>query len=1157
MVIEQVCIHRVLELQLDQLVRGVAVAGASPRIDALANGPAGVGLQHVALEAAVPQRGLGRIHVLGVVDGDQITGEQSEQVGHVTVLVVRLVAADGGSILLLAERTFEVPFLDLAGVADLDRLEQALGAAPGTVGVRIGEVAVVALGPVVGRAVGGIADQTVRISLGLGRLDGVVEHLPHERALVRVAVGAQRALFGRVRDAGSQAVTGAGASLVQHVVDVEVRFLLEQRVHAIKQGRVAGVLVRLVHVLQDPRHGGRAPTPRERLTGCSPAVSGVLGVGHVALALADRRGLGVRRLRARVDLGGHTAGLDQTLHILDERLGELSHVGRIGRPVVHLEVHVHVEVGAPRRVAVGVVARGDRPDALQVAGQLTVLTGGADGQVAAVLVHQRLQLALLRGGCGAPLVRLEQRVGGDGAVGAVAGLAQIDLHAVVDGGMIVDVRFLDGGVALVGGVLHDLGDAGVHLGGGFAGAVGRILLLVVRRGGDVQRDRLRVGDLQRSAVGAFGERALTVVEDDLDLRVVQQAVVAESALDGERVTLDRRGFAGLGVVRVGRHADVEVQLAGFAGREAGDHDIVGVRREVFACVGDAVMLERDVGLALAQVQVAAVFGDGRVVEPVVEVDVAPVQVVALLGRVLAAGQVAGIDRLGAVRELLVERAQRGAVLTLGLVVAAVVAGRGSGAAGPQRLLVEGDAFTADLAPDGAADLAVAERQGGLLPTVVVGVAVIAAGGGGGVSLRRGLLVPQPVVFAGVTVSTVLDTGDDIGVERSGDFGVLVVLHGNRVYADAGTIESAGVDGVVILTVAFGQRLDRAVGRAGGLDHESGLVERLALLVLDLGRAFDAQRVCLRLLGDGQGRLHGLGGAGQRCDFLAAETHVGLVELAQGQRDLLLGGVGAELGELCLDDVGHVEQNLLGVARFDGHAIGILLRSISERMGRRGLRGIGHLEVRAVRPRGIVGVAGSGAGAPRRVNSDHLDLIGGRGGLVCTGVAQIRQGEDGVLGRRGVIGQVERHQTHLGVCDIVDVGGLELLTEVAVIAFRLQRADIGRSVLLLVLLAGPCLQRGVGGGLEIVLGGHGNGQLRSHVCGRAVQGRRAFGTGETNLGLLGLAHGQGDDLLAFGELLAHDFGHIYGDLLGIGGNHGDGVARVNRRTVLERLGLGDE
>ena len=146
MVIEQVCIHRVLELQLDQLVRGVAVAGASPRIDALSNGPAGVGLQHVALEAAVPQRGLGRLHVLGVVDGDQITGEQSEQVGHVTVLVVRLVAADGGSILLLAERTFEVPFLDLAGVADLDRLEQALGAAPGTVGVRIGEVAVVALG---------------------------------------------------------------------------------------------------------------------------------------------------------------------------------------------------------------------------------------------------------------------------------------------------------------------------------------------------------------------------------------------------------------------------------------------------------------------------------------------------------------------------------------------------------------------------------------------------------------------------------------------------------------------------------------------------------------------------------------------------------------------------------------------------------------------------------------------------------------------------------------------------------------------------------------------------------------------------------------------------------------------------------------------------
>ena len=153
-----------------------------------------------------------------------------------TVLVVRLVAADGGSILLLAERTFEVPFLDLAGVADLDRLEQALGAAPGTVGVRIGEIAVVALGPVVGRAVGGIADQTVRISLGLGRLDGVVEHLPHERALVRVAVGAQRALFGRVRDAGGQAVTGAGAGLVQHVVDVEVRFLLEQRVHAIKQG---------------------------------------------------------------------------------------------------------------------------------------------------------------------------------------------------------------------------------------------------------------------------------------------------------------------------------------------------------------------------------------------------------------------------------------------------------------------------------------------------------------------------------------------------------------------------------------------------------------------------------------------------------------------------------------------------------------------------------------------------------------------------------------------------------------------------------------------------------------------------------------------------------------------------------------------------------
>ena len=79
-------------------------------------------------------------------------------------------------------------------------------------------------------------------------------------------------------------------------------------------------------------------------------------MGHKAVCLA------LAALDARIYLGGHTAGLAKAVDIGNERASGLRKVRGVDRPVIHLQIDIHVIVRRPRRV-VGVV-----PHTLQVAG---------------------------------------------------------------------------------------------------------------------------------------------------------------------------------------------------------------------------------------------------------------------------------------------------------------------------------------------------------------------------------------------------------------------------------------------------------------------------------------------------------------------------------------------------------------------------------------------------------------------------------------------------------------------------------------------------------------------------------------------------------------------------------------------------------------------
>ena len=346
--VPQVGVDAALEEVADELEGAVAVAQMRPGVDALAHAPAGAGVGaqvHGRAGRLEPGRGVLR---------DERPREEPQHVREVTV---RVALAQGVASGVLVVGVLDVPFLDLAVGAHLDG------------------------GAEVVEAVLPHREHLGVLAHELPRLDGVMEELPDKGLLVGVASRA-RALLGRVR--GGRDVP-AVLVLDEHLA-VELRLLAKRRVDLGPQELdVAGIAIGVVGVLEDPWHGRRRPAPAEDPSRARPAKGGVLGVGHEAGALRVAR-LG---LDARVDLGGHAAGLAQRIHVAQKRCGALGEVGRVDRPVVHLEVHVEVVVGRPLR-AVGVV-----PHALEVAGELRVLARGGNGEVAAVLEERGLKLAPL------------------------------------------------------------------------------------------------------------------------------------------------------------------------------------------------------------------------------------------------------------------------------------------------------------------------------------------------------------------------------------------------------------------------------------------------------------------------------------------------------------------------------------------------------------------------------------------------------------------------------------------------------------------------------------------------------------------------------------------------------------------------------------------
>lgn len=368
------------------------------------------------------------------------------------------------------------------------------------------------------------------------------------------------------------------------------------------------------------------------------------------------------------------------------RCGGLGQVGDLGEPVVHLEVDVAVVVGGPRRGG-GVV-----PDALEVGGQRTG-PRGSDQQVAAVLEEERFERPV--GGARSARVPGQQLVGRQ--VGQL--LADVEGDPVEERPMVVYMGSPDLLVRRSGRFVHRAGDRVVRV----VAAVGRIAVGVVGGSGEGEPGAVGIGDGQR-AVGPGGDAAATRTDPDLGLEA--QPVVLQRAPYGQPVSSCGRGevAARRGV------AQGEGDLSRAVRSEPPGDDAAGVGDEELPGVVDVPVGVGDGGERCAQVEGASVGGVGggrgmRQIEQQVTEDLVGAVAAACLAELR--GDRVRIDRTLAVEALLHcgEGTRSG-----GGPVPEVVPLGGAGAAGPQRLLVEGEPFRSERSVDARAQGATADGQ---------------------------------------------------------------------------------------------------------------------------------------------------------------------------------------------------------------------------------------------------------------------------------------------------------------------------------------------------------------------------------------------------------------------------------------------------------------
>ena len=649
--IPQVGIDAIFEQVAEKLVSTVSIAQMGPGIDALAHAPTR------ALIGTKIHGHTGGGEPLGRIGRDERAREQAEHMRDVA-MIVALGTRQRIARSVFVEGILDIPLFDLPIRADLDR------------GAQIIEL----LLP--------YSQDLGVLAHDFACLDGIVEQLPNQSLLIGVT-SRTRTMLGRIRRRGDVL-----AVFVPHEqVHVQLRLLAECGIDVRFQVLdITRVTIGIIRILQNPGDCGGGPSPVEAPTRAGPSKGRVLRMGHKAVCLA------LAALDARIYLGGHTAGLAKAVDIGNERASGLRKVRGVDRPVIHLQIDIHVIVRRPRRV-VGVV-----PHTLQVAGELGILTRRCHGQVTTILVQRGLQQAALRIGSSSVVICLEQLVG---RVVRSRLVAQIQIDAAHERVHIGDMFGANGVIALRScGVGRSL-NAGVQLLGRLARTIRRIVVLIIRCRGNEERDLVGAGDNQF----VTGCRDGTALGLNLEDGIVFELVIGNSARKGELIGRGNR-LAAL----FGRERDFDVHRFTLRGELAGDH-VIGVAGKEFTLIRGTTLLEGDAGKAILDIKGTLVFACPGIREAVdLKVDVTPglISSVAVLRTHKLIAQGRGLATLALGKELL-DVFERCAVIALVIKVAALIVGaRRARTTRPKGLLIEREVLGCDLTVHIGAHIAVAD-----------------------------------------------------------------------------------------------------------------------------------------------------------------------------------------------------------------------------------------------------------------------------------------------------------------------------------------------------------------------------------------------------------------------------------------------------------------
>ena len=141
----------------------------------------------------------------------------------------------------------------------------------------------------------------------------------------------------------------------QHLI-VERRFFFHHRVNmSLHVLCISRKLIIFPTVLKNPRNACRRPSPVKYPARVRPSVRVVLCMRHKSVFR-----ICFRTFNSCVNLRRNTSRLSERIYIVDQRFCAFRHIRRICRPVVHLQIDIHMIV----RMPCGVI-RSD-PDSLQV-----------------------------------------------------------------------------------------------------------------------------------------------------------------------------------------------------------------------------------------------------------------------------------------------------------------------------------------------------------------------------------------------------------------------------------------------------------------------------------------------------------------------------------------------------------------------------------------------------------------------------------------------------------------------------------------------------------------------------------------------------------------------------------------------------------------------